>query len=192
MVPDWLHTLSIIALAGGFICAAVIASDESRRPQHMWIMNVVWPVVALFGTVLTHWAYFRYGRLATHPKTKEAKHRGEKPPSQKFTPFPVMVGKAAAHCGSGCCLGEICAEWLAFAVPGIAVALGWGSLFGEKTYAVWVLDFIFAFALGIIFQYFTLSAWQVGMYAFMAFAQFFISGTSCTRASKSTALNSGS
>jgi hypothetical protein len=63
--------------------------------------------------------------------------------------------------------------------------------------AVWILDFLFAFVLGIAFQYFTikpmrklsvgagikqavkadvfsLSAWQVGMYAFMAFAQFFL------------------
>jgi branched-subunit amino acid transport protein len=139
----------------------------------MWIMNVVWPVVALFGTILTLWAYFQYGRLATHAKAKEARQRGENLPSQKLTPYPVMVGKAAAHCGSGCCLGDICAEWLAFAVPGIAVALGWGSLFGEKTYAVWILDFIFAFVLGIIFQYFTIKPMR-NLYAFMAFAQFFV------------------
>jgi branched-subunit amino acid transport protein len=160
-------------------------------------MNVVWPVIALFGTVIALWAHFRYGRLATHAQAREAKRRGDELPSEKQTPFPVMVGKGAAHCGSGCCLGDICTEWLAFAVPGIAVALGWGSLFGEKIFAVWILDYIFAFMLGIVFQYFTikpmrdlsvgdgikqalkadtlsLSAWQVGMYAYMAFAQFFI------------------
>ncbi len=37
--------------------------DEMRHPQRMWIMNVVWPVVALFGTGLTICAYFRFGRL---------------------------------------------------------------------------------------------------------------------------------
>lgn len=194
MVPDWLHILSIVALAAGFLCAAIIALDEIRNPQHMWIMNVVWPVVALFGAVLTLWAYLRYGRLATHGHAREAERGSEKPPSRDLAPFPVMVGKAAAHCGSGCCLGDICAEWLAFAMPGIAVALGCGSLFAEKMFAVWILDFIFAFALGIVFQYFTikpmrnlsvgqdikqadtlsLSAWQVGMYAYMAFAQFFV------------------
>jgi hypothetical protein len=51
MVPDWLHDLSIAYLLLGAICAAVIAYDELRHPQHMWIMNVVWPVTALFGTV---------------------------------------------------------------------------------------------------------------------------------------------
>ena len=62
-------------------------------------------------------------------------------------------------------------------------------------FAVWILDFPFAFGLGIVFQYFTikpmrdlsvgagiwqavkadtlsLSALRIGMYAFMAFAQF--------------------
>jgi hypothetical protein len=163
----------------------------------MWIMNVVWPVVALFGTLITVWGYFRYGRLATYERLQQAKRRGEDPPSKTLTPFPVMVGKAAAHCGSGCCLGDVCAEWLAFGVPAIAVAFGWHTLFQEKTFAVWILDFVFAFVFGIVFQYFTikpmrdlsvgdgikqaikadtlsLSAWQIGMYAYMAFAQFLI------------------
>nr|WP_296712090.1 DUF4396 domain-containing protein [Tistrella sp.] len=64
-------------------------------------------------------------------------------------------------------------------------------------FAVWILDFVFAFVLGVAFQYFTikpmrqlgvvqgllqavkadaasLTAWQVGMYGFMALAQFLI------------------
>jgi hypothetical protein len=64
-------------------------------------------------------------------------------------------------------------------------------------YAVWLLDFLFAFGLGIVFQYFaivpmrglspgegiiaalkadtaSLISWQVGMYGFMAFAQFYL------------------
>ncbi|HEX4270379.1 MAG TPA: DUF4396 domain-containing protein [Rhizomicrobium sp.] len=197
MVPSWLHILSIVALAGGFVCAAAIVADEISHPQHMWIMNVVWPVAALFGTVLTLWAYLRFGRPATHVNAKHARRRGHDPHRGKPAPFPVMVGKAAAHCGSGCCLGDICAEWLAFAVPAVAVGFGWHSLFNEKMFAVWILDYIFAFALGILFQYFTivpmqklsvgegliralkadalsLSAWQIGMYGFMALAQFVI------------------
>jgi hypothetical protein len=195
VIPNWLHVLSIIALAGGFACAAAILADEINHPQHMWIMNVVWPVVALFGTVLTLWAYFRFGRLATHENAERA--RGNASHNERITPFPVMVGKAAAHCGSGCCLGDICAEWLAFALPSVAIAFGWHSLFSEKMFAVWIVDYIFAFALGILFQYFTiqpmrklpvgagiiqalkvdtlsLSAWQIGMYGFMALAQFVI------------------
>ena len=51
MIPAWLHVLSIASLALGALCAAVIAPNPVRHPQHMWIMDVVWPVTALFGTV---------------------------------------------------------------------------------------------------------------------------------------------
>lgn len=110
MVPLGLHTLSIAILLFGFGSAIVIAIDETRHPQHMWIMNVVWPVTALFGTAMTLCGYFAYGRRAAH----EATHG--KTSGKRSTPFPIMVGKGAAHCGSGCALGDIAAEWLAFAV----------------------------------------------------------------------------
>jgi hypothetical protein len=87
------------------------------------------------------------------------------------------------------------AETLAFAFPGIAIWLGWHSLFADKTFAVWSLDFVAAYLTGIVFQYFTIApmrglglasglgaavkadtisliAWQIGMYAFMGFAKF--------------------
>ncbi len=197
MIPHWFHLLSIVALVLGFSTAGVITIDAVRHPQHMWIMNVVWPVVALFGTVLTTWAYFRYGRLATMEAAMTANSEGCEPSGKIETPFPVMVGKGTLHCGSGCTLGDICAEWLAFAFPSIAVWFGWHWLFSEKMFAVWMLDFIFAFAIGIAFQYFTivpmrhlkmaqgiwaalkadalsLTAWQIGMYGFMAFASLYV------------------
>lgn len=195
MIPDWLHVLSIVALLFGALCAVIVLVDVVRHPQHMWIMNVVWPVTALFGTVLTLWGYFRYGRLATQAKARDAMRHDRKMPSKTETPFPVMVGKGAAHCGAGCTLGDIVAEWLVVFAPVVAVWFGWHSLFSEKMFAVWIVDFIFAFAFGVAFQYFTikpmrdlspgqgilqaikadaasLAAWQVGMYGFMAFASF--------------------
>ena len=197
MVPAWLHLLSIFALVLGFVTAGVIMIDLVRHPQKMWIMDIVWPVVALFGTVLTIWAYFRYGRLSTREAVKNAKNGGGEPPRKNETPFPVMVGKGTLHCGSGCTLGDICAEWLAFAFPSIAVWCGWHLLFSGKMFAVWVLDYIFALTIGIGFQYFTivpmrhlkasegvwaamkadtlsLTAWQIGMYGLMAFANLYI------------------
>jgi hypothetical protein len=197
MIPHWLHVLSIAMLAFGFAAALVIAADELRHPQPMWIMNLVWPITALFGTAFSLWGYFTYGRLATHEEAHAAMQRDEGPPSKRHTPFAVMVGKGAAHCGSGCALGDMAAEWLVFAVPTIAVWFGWQSIFSEKIFAVWVVDYIFAYAFGIFFQYFTiapmrglsfwpglvaavkadtlaLTAWQIGMYGFMAFAQFYL------------------
>ncbi len=197
MVPDWMHVLSIASLVLGLSCAGIIVIDELRHPQHMWIMNVVWPVTALFGLAITLWGYFVYGRLASREAAEAAREKGEDLPNRSRTPFPVMVGIGAAHCGSGCTLGDICAEWLAFAFPAIAVAFGYQTVFGEKMFAVWILDYIFAYAFGIVFQYFTiapmrglgfwpgvwqaikadtlsLTAWQVGMYGFMAFAALFL------------------
>jgi hypothetical protein len=69
VVPGWLHILSIAALRLGGACAIVIGVDELRE-SHMWIMNVVWSVTVLFGTVITLWGYFRYGRLATHVRAQ--------------------------------------------------------------------------------------------------------------------------
>lgn len=189
MIPDWLHVLAIASLALGLISALIIAADEFRHPQKMWIMNVVWPVTALFGSLLTVWMYFTYGRLAAMDRQQEDQ-AGE-------TPYPAKVGKGALHCGSGCTLGDICAEWLAFFVPVVAVWFGWRWAFETRMFAVWILDYVFAFAFGIAFQYFTikpmrdlsvgqgliqavkadtasLTAWQIGMYGFMAVANFYL------------------
>ncbi|MDT7952249.1 MAG: DUF4396 domain-containing protein [Acetobacteraceae bacterium] len=198
MVPHWFSVLSFAELALGALCALIVLVDVVRHPQHMAIMNVVWPVTALFGTGLTLWLYFSYGRLATHDAMRSAMARDEKPPSKSQTPFWAMVAKGASHCGAGCTLGDIVSEWLCFLVPAVAVALGWGSLFGEKMYAVWIADFLVAYAFGVAFQYFairpmrddvsrgqaiwlaikadtlSLTSWQIGMYGFMAFASFYL------------------
>jgi len=195
LIPAWLHVLSIASLIVSAGSALLIAVDVARHPQRMWIMNIVWPVVALFGSFLAVWGYFAYGRLAARRQAEARENKGEDSHSTEETPFAVMVGKGAAHCGSGCTLGDIVAEWLAFLVPGIAVWFGWKTLFSEKMFAVWILDYIVAFGFGVAFQYFTivpmrnlspgrglveavkadalsLTAWQVGMYGFMAIAQF--------------------
>ena len=185
--PTWLHELATISLAVGVVCAITIALDEMRRPQEMWIMNVVWPLTALFGSVLWTAGYYIWGRTAAAGRTDED--------DEAKPPFPVMVAKGASHCGAGCALGDIIAEWAAFAFPTIAIWFGWNSVFAEKTFAVWIPDFILAFGIGIVFQYFTIapmrglglgegivaaikadiasiSAWQIGMYGLMAAIQF--------------------
>ena len=192
MIPTWIHNAAWACLAVGVVCAIIISLDLIRHPQRMWIMNVVWPVNGLFGTVLTLWLYYRFGRLSARDATD-----GNKESHNKRTRFPVMVAKGAMHCGAGCTLGDIVAESLALAFPVIATWAGWKSLFSEKMFAIWVVDYVLAFVLGVAFQYFTikpmrdlsptdgvvqavkahtlsLTAWQVGMYGFMAIAQFAI------------------
>lgn len=190
--PAWLNTVCGVSLIAGALCATVLCADVQRRPQKMAIMNIVWPVCALFGSVLTVWLYWRFGRAAAKGTLHSALAYGT--PAHK-PPIAVQVATATLHCGSGCTLGDVLAEWLAFYFPGIAIAFGWHSLFDEKTYAVWILDFLIAFVLGVAFQYFAITsmrklapaqgivaalkadalsliAWQIGMYCLMAILQF--------------------
>lgn len=183
--PVWLHTLAIISLSIGAVCAVTIALDEFRRPQKMWIMYLVWPLIALFGSVLWTAGYYIWGRGKPNGQDDDKSN----------PPFPIIVAKGASHCGAGCTLGDIIAEWAAFAIPTIAIWFGWHNLFAEKIFAVWIPDFILAFGIGVVFQYFTIapmrglsvgkgivaavkadiasiSAWQIGMYGLMAVIQF--------------------
>lgn len=179
--PDWLHLIAVASLALGVTCAIVIAADEYRYPQNMWIMNLVWPLTALFGSVIWLGFYCSFGRNA-----------GTMPDNP---PMHIAVAKGASHCGAGCALGDLIVEWLVFAVPAIALWFGWQSIFHDKIIAIWIPDYLVAFLIGIVFQYFTIvpmrnlsvgdgiwaaikadtlsiSSWQVGMYGMMAIGQF--------------------
>lgn len=191
-MPQWLTLLSICSLMLAVLCALIIVIDIVRGyRQHMWIMNIVWPVTALYSGPLGLWAYFKVGRLSIHRKMQEAKEQGAQPPAQS-KPFWQSVGLAATHCGSGCTLGDLLAE-------GVVLSFFSFSLFGHRIFGAWVVDYILAFLFGIAFQYFTitpmkhlspgkglvaalkadslsLSAWQIGMYGWMAIATFVIFG----------------
>ena len=205
-MAHWLVALSWACLAAAFVCAAVIAVDLlAGHRQHMWIMNIVWPVTALYAGPLAVWAYYRYGRLSSHHRVMEARQHGQENPG-KSKPFPAVVAVAATHCGSGCTLGDLVAEWSIVFFPAILTWFGYQTLFHEKIFAGWVLDFVLAFLLGVAFQYFTivpmrklspgkgiiaalkadtlsLTAWQLGMYGWMAIATFAIFGHEIPKAS---------
>jgi hypothetical protein len=190
-MPAWLTGIAVVALAAAAVSALAIVVDLlSGRRQHMGIMNVVWPVTALWSGPLGYLAYRRWGRAGSRVAMKQAEQRGEGPPSRQ-QPFPVIVGKGATHCGAGCTLGDIVAEWFAVLVP--------LSIFGHPIFGTWVYGYVAAYALGIVFQYFTiqpmrglsvkdgiiaavkadtlsLTAWQVGMYGWMAVVRFAIFG----------------
>jgi hypothetical protein len=180
-MPRWIVVCSWLAIALGVGSLLLVSLDLlTGRPQRMRIMNVVWPVTALWAGPLGAWAYYRYGRAP--------RDEGEAKLEQ---PFPVLVAKGTTHCGSGCTLGDIAAELLFLALP--------FSLLGHRLFGAWVYDYVAAFILGILFQYFTikpmrktssgqalkdalkadaasLTAWQVGMYGWMAVATFVLFG----------------
>jgi hypothetical protein len=189
MAPT-LNFISWIAVAAGIGCAAVVAVHAWRHPQHMWIMDIVWPVTALYSGPLGLAAYWRFGRLSTREAFAAARRRQSEPPSQRKS-LTAMTAVAATHCGAGCTLGDLVAEWFVVAVP--------ISLFGHHVFGTWALDFALAFVLGVAFQYLTiapmrhlgprdglvaalkadalsLTAWQLGMYGWMAIVIFGIFG----------------
>ena len=185
-----LHVVAIVSLCVAVLCALLIALDiVAGNRQKMWIMNLVWPITALYSGPLGLWSYYTVGRLSTRKMLHDMKsHNGN---AAKRKPRWQAVGLAAMHCGSGCTLGDITAEWFIFAVP--------FTVFGMELFGAWVLDYVAAFAFGIAFQYFTikpmkelspkagllaalkadalsLTAWQIGMYGWMAIAVFLIFG----------------
>ncbi len=146
-MPGWVHLLSIASLILAGVCTCIIAIDLFKHPQKMWIMNAVWPTTALYAGPLAVIAYFKAGRLSSKQSVEEAKARGEDNPGKK-KPFWQIAGVGTTHCGSGCALGDLVAEWIVFAAPIV--------IFGQKMFGAWVLDYIFAYLFGIAFQYFTI------------------------------------
>ena len=188
-----LEMIGWISLVVAFVCALIIAMDEVRQPQKMWIMNVVWPVTALYLSVFALWAYFAKGRQMTKKamdgmSEDEMNQRMEqKNKLARKRPTWAMTALSDSHCGAGCALADIVTEFTVF-------GLG-ATLLGTELYASFLWDFIAAWSLGVVFQYFTIKpmrnlsvgqaiwaaikadtlsiiTFQVGMYGFMALVYF--------------------
>jgi len=121
-----LVAISWISLGVAFFCAAVIAIDELRHPQKMWIMNIVWPVTALYFSVFAVWGYFRIGRPMSkdsmHGMSKEEmdKQMKEREEQARRDPTVSQTALSTSHCGAGCTLGDIIAE---FSIAGLGLTL---------------------------------------------------------------------
>ncbi len=188
-----LAVIAWISLGIAFFCAIVIALDEVRYPQKMGIMNLVWPTTALYFSVFALWAYFRLGRKMTKatmqamPKQEMEEHHKQQNEQARRSPTWQQTALADSHCGAGCTLADIVTE---FTVFGLGL-----TLFGVELWSSYLWDFIAAWSLGIVFQYFTIKpmrnlsvmggiwaaikadtlsilAFQVGMYAWMALVFF--------------------
>ena len=186
---DTLHVIAIISLITGGISALIILADILfGNRQQMMIMNFVYPITGLYGSIFALLFYFTIGRKSVAKKSmssidhKDSKHQQKKP-------FWQSVGIGALHCGSGCTIGDILAETLLLFVPVV--------IFGSSLAGTWTIDYVFAFIFGIIFQYYaikpmkhlsskealkaalkadtlSLTSWQIGMYGWMAISFFLI------------------
>lgn len=146
MPPDWMVVLSWCGLALGFASAATIAADVfgRRHRQPMRIMEAVWPVTALYFGPAAVWGYFRFGRPMSHRWLTD--HDRNEPPAK---PRWAATAVAVSHCGAGCTLGDIIAEFTIFAI-GATIA-------GQSLFAMFVGDYLAAVGLGFVFQYFAIA-----------------------------------
>lgn len=136
MIPDWLIIVAIVSLALALASAGYILYDlVVHKRKMMPVMKWVWPITALYMGPFAVWAYRSMG-------ISDKQHG-------KGQPFWQVVFKGVTHCGGGCTLGDLIAEWgvfiLAFEIVGIAL---WPEF---------IFDYLLAYILGILFQYFAIA-----------------------------------
>jgi Domain of unknown function (DUF4396) len=220
-VVGWFY-LSVCFCCAGII-AYDIAFNRRRQP--MGVMNFVFPITALYFGPIALALYWRWGRASARTTmasmsmsrlavvqaavasadddmqmhgAQNAYHEiagpagpggadEPAPPGERARPWWVTMAIEVSHCGSGCTLGDVISElaifWLALTIAGVTLG------------AEYVGDYIFALALGIIFQYFaiapmrglglkdgliaaakadfiSLTAFEVGLFGWMAIMTF--------------------
>ena len=127
----WL-VIGWIAVGGGILSALAILIEILRgRREQMAVMNWVYPITGLY-----------WGPLAVYFFRHQDRIPG------------ASVSKGVSHCGAGCTLGDIVGEWIVYLTA-------WSiALFAAKPpntlMAMYVADFVLAWTLGIIFQYFSI------------------------------------
>jgi hypothetical protein len=184
------QVLALLSLGVAFFCAVIITAHEIRNPQKMMVMNLVWPLTALYLSAFGLFLYFRFGV----PMAKSHDHHGggsqpDRPMTMRGKAGPTLVDAAisATHCGAGCVLGDIVSEFAVFASGAM--------ILGSMLLASFTWDFVAAWCLGIAFQYFTIVpmrhlspregliaaikadtltilAFQIGMYGWMLLVHF--------------------
>ena len=177
MPPFWLSIVAKAHIFLSLIAAGWVAVDifVVGRRQKMKIMEAVWPLTMLYFGPMGAIFYCWFGRTPS-------KSRNEGVVRKKSMWQATFTG--ATHCGAGCALGDFLGDWLAF-------LLGF-TIFGSDLASKIVLGFAFAYALGILFQYFSvapmrglgiregifaaikidtlsLTAYEIGMFAWMAY-----------------------
>ena len=157
MPPGWLNVVAYVAIVSSIASAAIIALDiVAGRRQKMAIMNLVWPITALYLGPIGLWAYWAMGRPGAGrgevpssdghgAATDGDDHRGE------GAKDPVVADGVQGHepLRAGCTVGDVIGETAIFFL-GI-------TLFGSKLGTAYLVDFVLAYAFGIVFQYFTIA-----------------------------------
>lgn len=200
----FLDSISSFFVCAGVIIALVISFSLFRYRQSMKVMNAVWVLTALWAHYLALFAYYTFGirwdRMIDAPSISDME-MDMKPGMSMDMPMdmPMEMGEerpkwqsialSTLHCGAGCTIADVVGEWFTYFVP---IQIGGSWIVGS-----WVLDFVLALIIGIFFQFiairemmnlsftktisravkadfFSLTAWQIGMYGWMAIVYFVI------------------
>ncbi len=147
MTAEEIRDVALTSLALAVSSAAIIAIDlAGGKKQEVPVMNLVWPLTALYAGPLAVIAYFWFGSAsrASRNMVRSRPSLFPKPPLWQRT----LLG--AAQCGAGCALAGL--------------LLG-GELFhldhampSSMPIAFYVLGSVGAFLLGIGFQYFAITS----------------------------------
>lgn len=165
----------------------------------VWILTALW---AHYLALFAYYTFgIRWENILEKPVPDQEMKMGSKPgmsmdmsmsmpmSMDEERPQWQSVALSSLHCGAGCTLADLVGEWFTFFVP---IHIG-GSLIGGS----WTLDFALALLFGIFFQFvairemetisfgkailrafkadfLSLTAWQIGMYGWMAIAYFVI------------------
>jgi hypothetical protein len=141
----WIELLGWVSLGVAFASALVIVVDIYVRGyrQKMAVMDLVYPITALYWGPVALWFYFRHGRRSSMPMIETLGR-----PDPDSLPRWVVLSKAVSHCGAGCTLGDVAGEWLVASL-GLMIA-------GKSLLADIPMDFVWAWTLGVVFQYLTI------------------------------------
>lgn len=175
--------VSWAAVSLGLLTAIAVAFDVTAHPQHMKIMNVVWPITGLYLPVL---GWRLYADMA---RRKPSSMPVDMQSARSDLPFWKSVFVSTTHCAAGCVVGDIIAAPIVFWA-------GW-EIFGQRLFAEFVVLFVLAYIFGIAFQYLpiratrrisrrtalleaikadtlALTAFEIGLFAWMAAFHFLL------------------
>lgn len=143
MTPMWFEFVAWGALGLGFASALVVVADivALGNWQHTPIMNLVFPLSALYMGPIALWAYFARGRLMSHKQMHT--HRAEMTNGARGSFWQVSLSDS--HCGAGCALGDIGGEWIVWAT---AWMIGSTAALGLE----YILDLLLAWTFGSSFS----------------------------------------
>ena len=148
MAPSWFELLAWVALALGFASALVIVADVVvlGNWQHMAIMDLAFPLTALYMGPIALWAYFARGRRMSRKRMHMHAAGMKEGPRDSLW----QVSLSDSHCGAGCALGDVGGEWIVWAT---GLAIGSTAELGPE----YILDLPLAWIFGILFQYFVIA-----------------------------------